>query len=145
MAVKKEQRPYLTNYGYKTINLLKPTVNTLKSEFQAFQKEIGEVYGNPLISDYIDLLVRLYINRQNLPRLMLVSKGPGRVVMYDTQAQVPVAVSVDKKGNLSCTRVQALDQYVKFARENSDIFAKAENKTRKQRGRSRPPMKKEKD
>ncbi|AIC17173.1 hypothetical protein [Nitrososphaera viennensis] len=139
MAVKKEQRPYLTNYGYKTINLLKPTVNTLKSEFQAFQKEVGEVYGNPLISDYVELLVRLYINRQNLPRLMLVSKGPGRVVMYDTQAQVPVAVSVDKKGNLSCTRVQALDLYVKFARKAvPELYSKAESiKTRKQRGRPR--------
>lgn len=137
MAVKKEQRPYLSNFGYKTINLLSSTVNTLKAEFQAFQKEIGEVYGNPLISDYIDLLVKLYINRHNLPRLILVSKGPGRVVMYDTKAGMPVAVSVDKKGAVSCTRVQALDLYVKFARQAApELFAKAA--TRKRRGRGRP-------
>jgi hypothetical protein len=135
-----QKAPYLANYGYKTINLLASTVNTLKSEFQAFQKEIGEVYGNPLISDYLDLLVTLYRNRQNLPRLILVSKGPGRVVIYDTEAQIPVAVSVDKKGNLSCTRVQALAQYVKFAKHNApELFAKSEGiKVRKQRGRGRP-------
>ncbi|AIF83241.1 hypothetical protein NTE_01168 [Candidatus Nitrososphaera evergladensis SR1] len=139
MAEKKEAQSYLTNYGYKTINLLASTVDTLKAEFQAFQKEIGEVYGNPLISDYLDLLVKLYINRHNLPRLMLVSKGPGRVVMYDTRAQVPIAISLDKKGNLSCTRVQALDEYVRFAKKYApELFATYERtKARKTRGQGR--------
>jgi hypothetical protein len=132
----RKDKSYIRSFGYHSVNLLETTVDKLKAEFQNFQNEVGNVYGNPLFSDYVELLINLYINRKNLPRLMMVSRGPNRIVMYDTEMQVPVAVSVDNGGNVSCTRVQSLDQYIKFAKQyNADMF-KAQQTVKKKKGES---------
>jgi hypothetical protein len=97
----------------------------LKDAFDDFQEASEDpLYGNPLLSDYVDLLIKLFQTpREELPRLILISSGPTRkeklrAVIFDTKIWKPIVVKIDAEDHATCTRSVEMQMYLDFARKS---------------------------
>lgn len=112
-----------SKFGYKSLTLKKDTVKRLQDAYNRFQDDSGKPLKNyPTLSEFLDTALTVFSTpKDKLPRLMLVSKNRTRTVIYDSEINRPVVLEVDKRGDVSSTRVD--DEYVPFCkRVNPAMF-----------------------
>jgi hypothetical protein len=122
-----KRKPTPRDFGYESLTLKSDTVRLMKREYDKFQQASGSPNKNyPVVSQFLDLALTLVgTPRVKRSRLILVSKSSRRTVVFDTQAWRAIVLETDKKGDLSCTRVQDLDLYKAFCkRVNPRMFRK---------------------
>lgn len=119
-----KRKPTPGDFGYKSLTLRASTVARMAAGYERFQKASGSPNKNyPTTSAFLDLALTLVGSpKENWPRLILVSKNRHRTVLFDCKVWRPVVLEVDRKGDLSCTRVEDLELYKSFCKRVNPVM-----------------------